>query len=333
MKKTNKDVILKDGLFRKLVENVNIPVMVTDKKEKIVLVNGKYLDFFRLDERKVIGRSWTDVIIPERGHREAHKIFEDMKKGKTFVRFDAAGPAQGQEAGKCMSWTAIPMETENYFFFMFVEKEESNPPEGNVIKRYKHTPELTKKTYRRIVEMFFAALRTGEPGTAIHSARIMSFAVPLSQKLGLNPERIERIKVACLLHDLGKLAIDEKILFKAGKLNKSEFEKIKEHPHMGAVIANLFYFLEDIIPAMVDHHENYDGSGYPSGIKGEEIPMEARILSVSDVYEALTADRPYRKGFSVERAIEIMEKEKGHKLDPKITDIFLHMVREGEFKK
>jgi HD-GYP domain-containing protein (c-di-GMP phosphodiesterase class II) len=175
--------------------------------------------------------------------------------------------------------------------------------------------------------MLFTAAGTTDPETAKHAARSMVFAVALAKKLKISKERIEKLKIASLLHDVGKLAISQKILFKKGKLDREEFDEIKKHPHWGSEIVHMVYFLRDIVPILINHHENYDGSGYPKGVKGDRIPLEARILSIADIYEALTADRPYRKGFSRKEAIAIMEEEKGRKLDPEITDIFLDMVR------
>ena len=140
------------------------------------------------------------------------------------------------------------------------------------------------------------------------------------------------MRIAALLHDLGKLAVDQKVLFKKGKLNEEEFEEVKTHLQWGYDILQLFYFMEDVVFIMDKHHENHDGKGYPMGISGKKIPIEAKILTVADIYEALTSDRPYRKAFSVKDAVAIMEYEKGHKLDPHITDTFLDMVREGGFE-
>jgi len=143
----------------------------------------------------------------------------------------------------------------------------------------------------------------------------------------MDQEDIEALKIAALLHDIGKLAVDERILFKKGSLDDKEFEEMKKHPGLSAEMIKSVSFLSPILPIVVSHHENFDGSGYPRGVGGEDIPLEARILSIADMYEALTTDRPYRKAFSREEAIEIMEDSKGWKLDPKLTDVFLEMVR------
>jgi len=201
------------------------------------------------------------------------------------------------------------------------------------VKAYVVSPTDRYKTYKEIVDMLFNASMVSEPETAVHAARVMLFSVILAKRLKLSKQRIERLKAAALLHDLGKLVVDERILFKRGKLSKEEFEEIKKHPGWGSSAINLVYFLQDIIPIMISHHENYDGTGYPNGTKGKQIPVEARILSVADIFEALTADRPYRKGFPPEKALEIMETEKGTKLDPKITDVFFDIVKKGKIQK
>jgi len=155
-------------------------------------------------------------------------------------------------------------------------------------------------------------------------------ATMLARKLKVSRETLEKLRSASLLHDLGKLAVDEKILFKRGKLDREEFDEIKKHPGWGSDVVGLVYILHDIIPIMASHHENFDGTGYPKGIKGDDIPQAARILAVADIYEALTSDRPYRKGFTKKEAIAIMKYEKGRKLDPVITDVFLKMIVKKE---
>jgi putative nucleotidyltransferase with HDIG domain len=178
-----------------------------------------------------------------------------------------------------------------------------------------------------VAMLLFEAAEKCDPETAKHALRSMSFSERLAREIGLSPKKIENLKTAALLHDLGKLAVNPGVLFKAGKLTTDEFDHIKRHIVWGTDLLGRIYFLTDIVAIMSGHHENYDGRGYPDGIAGEAIPLEARILSVADIYEALTADRPYREAFLLEEAIAIMEYEKGHKLDPRLTDIFLAMIK------
>jgi len=129
-----------------------------------------------------------------------------------------------------------------------------------------------------------------------------------------------------MLHDIGKLGISDTILLKPGKLTPEEYEAVKKHPVIGADIVSVAGFLKDIVPFILGHHERYDGTGYPRGLKGEEIPLGARILAVVDVYEALTADRPYHKAISKEEAIKILRSGMNTQFDPKVVDVFLNVV-------
>ena len=327
-KRTKKNSVIDRALLRKLLQNINASVMITDSRGRIVFANKKYTDFFRSSGKDIIGKCWISSIIPGSKSEAVRKIFNNIKSKKTISRFDTPVlPGRGHE--KCFRWTGVPLKEKRSSFYMFVGKEANG--HGRAVRVYASTPRMLNKMYMEVVEALFAASEISEPGTAKHAIRVMLFAVALARKLRISKRRIKTLEVACLLHDLGKLAIDEDILFKKGKLNKKEFAQIKKHPHWGSEIISLVYFLRDIIPVMSNHHENYNGSGYPAGVKGKNIPLEARILSVADIYEALTADRPYRKGFSSREAIAIMEAEKGKKLDPELTDIFLDMVKKGKF--
>ena len=161
-----------------------------------------------------------------------------------------------------------------------------------------------------------------------HSERVSNYAELLADKLGVSVEEKERIKKASLLHDLAKIGVPDKVLNKKGSLNDDEFAIIKEHPVLGAKILKPIEQFKDIIPYVLYHHESYDGSGYPHGISGDSIPFGARIIAVADVFDALTTGRSYRDAFPLEDAIKELEKIKGIKLDPYLTDIFLQIVRE-----
>ena len=163
--------------------------------------------------------------------------------------------------------------------------------------------------------------------TRAHSEKTVHHAVKLAQKFGLNEKEIEDVRRAAILHDIGKLGIPDKILLKKGSLTKREFEVVKEHPKIAAEIMSVAEFLKDSIPFVLHHHERFDGRGYPDGLKGENIPFGARIISVVDVYDALIADRPYRKALSKEEAIKIIKDNSGTQFDPKVANVFLDLIK------
>ncbi len=328
---SNKSSVLWGLFFEKLLENIDACVLVTDSSGKIMFVNKRGLDIFGLAKKDVIKKKWFDRLVPEDSRRDVMKIFSQIKRDKEISRFTSPVNAPGSSE-KCFSWLALPLKEKRSFFYMFTGREEGSSSKRRVRKHSLRSGKL-HKAYQEIVETLFAASRVSDPGTAEHAARVMFMAVCLAKKLKMSVTSIGKLKVASLLHDLGKLAIDDRILLKNGKLTKKEFDEIKKHPHWGADVIRLVYFLRDIIPIMANHHENYNGSGYPNGVKGKNIPLEARVLSVVDVYEALTADRPYRRGFPGREALAIIEEEKGSKFDPAIVDVFVRMVRSGEIEE
>jgi diguanylate cyclase (GGDEF)-like protein len=182
---------------------------------------------------------------------------------------------------------------------------------------------------RDLLEMIYGFARAIEAKdyyTGRHVEYTSMIAEKIAQELNLPVSEIENIKHAAALHDLGKVGINESILSKKGRLNEKEKEIIKGHPWTAAEILREIHALRGAIPAILYHHERFDGKGYPLGLKGEEIPVSARIVSLADVYQALVSDRPYRKAYSKKKAIDIIKKETGDHFDPKITKIFLKII-------
>lgn len=162
--------------------------------------------------------------------------------------------------------------------------------------------------------------------TSGHSERVAELARQIGQTMGLAPKELETIYRGGLLHDIGKIGIPLAILDKPGKLTDEEYAEIKTHPQIGGKILEPIDVYEDILPIVVQHHERYDGKGYPEGLKGDEIDPRARILSVADVWDALVSDRPYRGGWVEERARETIIQGSGSSFDPRVVDVFLGVL-------
>lgn len=170
--------------------------------------------------------------------------------------------------------------------------------------------------------------------TEEHSEDMVHYATEIGKRLRMSEEELEDLKHGAMLHDIGKLGISDKILLKRGKLTKKEFEAIKKHPHIGADIIRPMHFLKSVVPIILHHHERFDGAGYGSRLKGEEIPLGARVVAIVDVYQALVSNRPYRKAYSKKEAIDIIKEESGRHFDPKITKVFLEVLaKEKKTKK
>jgi response regulator RpfG family c-di-GMP phosphodiesterase len=170
------------------------------------------------------------------------------------------------------------------------------------------------------------ALEARDQYTRGHSDSVARILMDIAREMSMDDERIEKLRIAGKLHDLGKIGIRDDILLKPGPLNKEEWEILKMHPRIGAEILAPIASLADILPAIASHHERIDGNGYPEGLKGDQIPMLARMVAVADTYDALTSDRPYRKGFANEEALKIIEDLKGSQLCPDCVQSFLKSV-------
>ena len=188
---------------------------------------------------------------------------------------------------------------------------------------YRTTVELTKVT-EEMLDLMVAAIEARDPYTSGHSQRVSRASKIIARRIGLRPSEVERVGVAALLHDVGK--IDEAfapILAKEGRLTPEEWDIMKRHPIRSAELVGLLTSLRDVVPAVRHHHENWDGTGYPDGIKAEAIPLASRIIMFADTLDAMTTDRPYRKALSVDEARAEFVRFRGRQFDPVICDRIL----------
>ncbi|MCG0276838.1 MAG: HD-GYP domain-containing protein [Thermosediminibacteraceae bacterium] len=175
-----------------------------------------------------------------------------------------------------------------------------------------------KKIYLETIQALASAIEAKDPHTRGHSERVARLAVAIAEELKMDNDMISILHYAALLHDIGKIGIPEQILNKPCKLSDEEFAKIKTHPELGANIVKKVDFLLQASSFIRYHHERLDGSGYPYGLKGEEIPLGAQVIAVADVFDALTTDRPYRKALTVREALEELEKGSGVEFRPDV---------------
>ncbi|MBU2102741.1 MAG: diguanylate cyclase, partial [Candidatus Omnitrophica bacterium] len=203
------------------------------------------------------------------------------------------------------------------------------PHKNQMVILEKKIAKLTKRENQGLIEAVFAFARTIELKdhyTGEHVERTVGYAAGIARRLGLAKLEIEIIRKAAMLHDLGKIGLSEKILLKEGKLTVEEYEEVKRHPRIGADIIRPVQMLHDLVPLILHHHERWDGTGYPDGLRAEEIPLGARIVALADVYQALVSDRPYRPAFSKEKALEIINEGSGTQFDPSIVTAFLQVI-------
>ena len=187
----------------------------------------------------------------------------------------------------------------------------------------------TKRNSLSAVYALVSAVEAKEPYIYDHSRKVNTYAVALAEAIGLSPDHVANVSTAALLHDIGKIGIPDKVLNKKGRLNEEDWKAVKSHPELGATIIRNIPHLAPCVNIVLYHHERWDGSGYPAGLKGEQIPIEARILAVADSFEAMTSRRPYRPALPLEQIIKELRKGAGLQFDPKLVEIFIGIIEAG----
>ncbi len=168
--------------------------------------------------------------------------------------------------------------------------------------------------------------------TSSHTNRVTNIALAIAEELHWNPEKIQNLEIGSLLHDIGKIGMPDRLLFKQDVLTEDEYVEMKDHPLVGARMLSGVTALEPVLPYVLYHQERYDGKGYPFGLAGDAIPLEGRLLSVADTFDAMTSHRPYRNGLSEEQAIAEITRQRGTQFDPVIVDALVAAYQKGKLK-
>ncbi len=194
----------------------------------------------------------------------------------------------------------------------------------------KEAHEQLKQSQIEIIHRLAMAAEFKDIGTGAHIKRMSEYSAAIAKRFGMPPHRVELILYASPMHDIGKIGIPDYILLKEGKLTPEEWEIMKQHTTIGASIlsGSKFELLRLAEVIALTHHERYDGKGYPRGLRGEDIPIEGRIVALADAFDALTSKRPYKPALPIEKTIDIIKEERGRQFDPHIVDVFLDMIEE-----
>jgi HD-GYP domain-containing protein (c-di-GMP phosphodiesterase class II) len=187
-----------------------------------------------------------------------------------------------------------------------------------------------RETFLGMTMAFAEALEKRDNYTGGHTRRVCDYSMAIARQIGLTPIQIEELRLSAILHDIGKIGVADRILQKPGKLEREEFEEISNHPRFGSEILEHVKPLRKMLGGVRNHHEKYDGSGYPDGKKGELIPLAARIIAVADAFDAMTSNRAYRTALPVEAALKELEMYRGIQFDPHVVDAFMQAHQSGE---
>jgi HD-GYP domain-containing protein (c-di-GMP phosphodiesterase class II) len=226
--------------------------------------------------------------------------------------------------------TRVAIKTENEVGFLADAFNQMGGEIEKQIEQIKKAAETNKELFMGSIRMLANAIDEKDPYTRGHSERVAFYSAVLAKHLGMSAEDVERVHLSGIIHDVGKIGIEDKILRKAAALTEEEYEIMKQHPTKGAHILQGVPLLQEMAGAGLMHHENMDGSGYPDGLKGEEIPLLGRIVSVADAFDAMTTDRPYSKAMTFEAAIARLRFLAGKKFDPVCVEAFEKAAAAGD---
>ncbi len=199
-----------------------------------------------------------------------------------------------------------------------------------LVRRLKQALRQNQELFLETIRTLAAAIDAKDPYTRGHAERVSSYSMAVARHLGLSAEEVFRVRIAAILHDVGKLGIRDDILKKPSGLTAEEYAIMRNHPAIGAQIMEPIRMLRDIIPGIRNHHETWDGNGYPDGLAGEQIPLVARIIGIADTFDAMTTNRPYQRAAPLEHVLQKLRAMAGTRFDPKVVDAFLAAVEAGD---
>jgi PAS domain S-box-containing protein len=324
--------------YHLLADNVADIIVVFDMDLNLTYLSPSASAVFGFDYDEMFSITMADALPPEQLKMVSELFQKELAKaakkpGEMFTSTTLTVDVYKKDG------TTVPLEARMSFL-----RDESGIPIGilgvarDISERKKAEQDLIKsyEKLERALESSVSSMATiGEmrdPYTAGHQRRVTDLAVAIAREMELSKEKVNSIRIASLIHDIGKISVPAEILSKPGRLNELEFNMIKNHPKMSYDILNTIEFLYPIAEIVYQHHERINGSGYPRGLKGDEICMEAMVLMVADVVEAMASHRPYREALGIDKALEEIINNKGVLYDERVVDSCVKLFREKDFR-
>lgn len=313
-----KDLEQSEKRFRSYVENAPVGVYVVDEGGNYVEANEAACEMTGYSKKELLDMDITDLP-PEKALDEARGAFErlladgEMEAELPYIRKD--------ETKGHMVINAVKLSEDRYLGFTL-----------DITKR-KRAQERLRQATLDTLQALNRTIEAKDEYTGDHIDRVQSLSIELGKKLGLIGDHLKQLRYAAILHDIGKIGVPDSILGKPGDLTEEEWEEIEKHPKIGERIVSQVDQLQRAAEIIGQHQEKYDGTGYPKGLKGKEITLEARIIAVADAWDAMRTDRPYREALPREKAIKELKDNAGTQFDPEIVDILLDLIEEEEIEQ
>jgi putative nucleotidyltransferase with HDIG domain len=338
------NIIVAWGIFRyrwlnivhiardKIIENMGDMVLVLDAQDRIIDINPSALQILENKASEMIGKSaapffakWPEIMekfrIPMNGNAEIV-----IRRESGYRHFDIKSTLLFDQRSRYQGRVFSARDITPYAALQWELRELNDELERRVKTR---TEELAE-AYDTTLEGWARALELRDKETLGHCWRVTDMTMKLALAMDIPLDEMEHIRRGAILHDIGKMAIPDEILRKTGPLTAQERLIVIQHPAIAYELLSRIRFLEKALDIPYCHHEKWDGSGYPRGLRGDEIPLAARIFSVVDVWDAVQSERPYKKGWTREEAVAYMQEQRGIYFDPMIVDVFLALAKEGK---
>jgi PAS domain S-box-containing protein/putative nucleotidyltransferase with HDIG domain len=305
-------------------------IVYVDEKGDILDINLRFSDLFGYSLKEIKGKNINSGIIHPPDKVEEGKDLDNKAISKGYVNFETIRKKKdGTLFPVSLSGSPVIVDGKpRGIIGMFADITERKKTEEQLKESFKKL----QKTMEDSIYAISMITEARDAYTAGHQQRVTKLAVALAEEMGFPQDRVEGIKIAALTHDVGKINLPAEILSKPGRLSEIEFNLIKNHSQIGYDILKKIDFLWPVADIVLQHHEKVNGSGYPRGLKGDGILLEARIICVADVVEAMSSHRPYRPALGIDKALKEISQNKGILYDPEVVDTCIRLFKEKEFK-
>ncbi|MFQ5534766.1 MAG: HD-GYP domain-containing protein [Sphingomonadales bacterium] len=321
------------ALFDSVLHAVPDAVIVADRDNNIIEFNPEAERVFGIDRNVALGRQAIDLLVPDRYRDRLTRLFrlyQDPSRKPLFVRTIEveAQNVQGHEFPVELSLTAVDLPGAPVITAVIKDITERVRAQA-ALADYN---QRTRRGLISVIDMLGRAIGQRDPYTALHQRRVSDLAVAIARKLGLDSDTVTGIEMAALIHDIGKITIPGEILSRPGRLLPEEMNLVKTHARSGFEIVRDVDLHWPVADMILQHHERLDGSGYPMGLKGDQICQAARIIAVADVVEAITSHRPYRASLGIDVALDEIRKNRGKLYDAGVVDACIQLFHDDQFK-
>ncbi|MFW5995818.1 MAG: HD domain-containing phosphohydrolase [Halanaerobiaceae bacterium] len=337
--RSRNDLESKNALHRQLFVNAPFAVLLLDKNNRILKVNQAFKELFVFDGHELKNKNVVDLVIPEDKHREAEDICQLTFSGEEVSRETVRLTAEGEEVEvHLISYPVVLEENTLGRYVIYKDIRERKISErlyrraqDKYLSEKEKEKEIVKEFNQAFVRSLVKLLELHDPYTAGHSHKVAVLSRDMADRMGLSKKKVEDAYWAGLVHDIGKVLVPKEILAKTGELNEDEYDQVKEHVSWGYQILEEFEQLENIARYVRYHHEHWDGTGYPDGLEGDQIPVVSAIIRIADIWQTLLEERAYRSAYTREEAFEEMKRGHSTEFSPQVFSIFEYMYNRGIF--